>query len=198
MSRLVSNQVSKKKASKFVCDFCLCSFGRQDLLDKHVEYCWEHDAVKTVMPEPGKSDILKFKNIQHQVVVPIKISCDFESFTKPIDVTHGETKLYQQHVPSAFCIYVVSRIEGFSMDSITYVCQGENDEVNKVFVRKLEEVMKRIYETFKVPVLMIYNEPAKKLHNSQNKCYACGMGFNEKVFKYKKVRDHCHFTGKYR
>ena len=42
------------------------------------------------------------------------------------------------------------------------------------------------------------------LYQSQKQCYICGKAFcydkkQEKRFKlYKKVRDHCHFTGKFR
>ena len=121
-SRLVSSQVSKNEKKKYVCDFCLNPFGKEDLLDKHVEYCSKHDAVNVVMPEPGRN-ILKFENIQNSVKCPIKIYCDLESFLKAIDKMSGKTKLYQQHVPSAFCIYVDSIVEGFSMDPIIYVCQ---------------------------------------------------------------------------
>ena len=32
MSRLVSSQLSNKKAKKYVCDFCLNAFGNEDLL----------------------------------------------------------------------------------------------------------------------------------------------------------------------
>ena len=76
MSRLVSSQISKKKKRKYVCDFCLNAFGRQDLLDAHEEYCSRHDAVNTVMPKPGRN-ILKFKNIQNSVECPVKMFGDF-------------------------------------------------------------------------------------------------------------------------
>ena len=36
MSRLVSSQVSKKKAKKYMCDYCLNSFGTEDLLEKRI------------------------------------------------------------------------------------------------------------------------------------------------------------------
>ena len=184
MSRLVASQVSKKEKKKFICDFCLNVFGRQDLLDKHVEYCSKHDAVNVTMPKPGRN-ILKFKNIQNSVECPIKIIFDFESFLKPIDKMCGETKLYQKHISSAFCFYVVSRVEGFSMDPITYVCQNENDDVSKVFVEKLEEVTKKIYETFKESKPMIFDEAAKKLHESQHECYVCAEKFNCKSVEYR-------------
>ena len=191
MSRLVSSQVSKKEHKKFVCDYCLNSFGTEDLLSKHEEYCSKYDAVNTILPEPGKN-ILKFKNIQNQVMCPIKIVADFESLLETTDVTHGKTKLYQKHTPSAFCFYVVSRVKGFEMDPVTYVKQGE-EGVSEIFTRKLEETTKKIYKRFKKSVPMIFDDTARKLHDAQNECYACA-----KAFENDKVRDHCHFTGKYR
>ena len=145
----------------------------------------------------------------------MKIIFDFESFLKPIDKVCGETKLYQKHVPSAFCLYVVSRVEGFSMDPIIifiittlfeygaislfiHFSLFEDDQVDKVFVEKLEEVTKKIYETFKESKPMIFDEAAKRLHESQHECEACGEKFNDKEVGKRKVRDHCHYTGKYR
>ena len=188
---MASSQVSSKKAKKFVCDYCLNFFGTEDLLSKHEEYCSKYDAVITVLPEPGKN-ILKFKNIQNQVECPIKIVADFESLLETTDVTHGKTKLYQKHTPSAFCFYVVSRVKGFEMDPVTYVKKGDED-VSEIFTRKLEETTKKIYKRFKKSVPMIFDDTARKLHDAQNECYACG-----KAFENDKVRDHCHYTGKYR
>ena len=73
MSRLVSLQMSKKKAKKDVYDFCLNAFGKEDLLNEHEEYCSKHDAVKVTMPKWNKNNILEFKNIQNQIECPVKI-----------------------------------------------------------------------------------------------------------------------------
>ena len=182
MSALVGAQVSAKKEKKYVCDFCLNVSGSQELLDDHTEYCSKHDAVNAIMPKPARS-ILKFKKVQNSVECPAKIYADFESFLEPIDKKHGETKLYQRHVPSAFCFYVVSRVEGFSMDPITYVSQSEDDQVDNVFVEKLEEVTKKFDETFKESKPMIFDEAAKRLHESQDECYACGEKFKDDNIK---------------
>ena len=40
---------------------------------------------------------------------------------------------------------------------------------------------------------MIFDESAKISFESATKCYACGQKLNDD-----KVRDHCHFTGRYR
>ena len=45
---------------------------------------------------------------------------------------------------------------------------------------------------------MIFDEAARELHESQDSCYACGEWFVEKDPEKRKVRDHCHFSGKYR
>ena len=120
---------------------------------------------------------------------------DFESILEKTDKTHGKTKLYQRHVPSAFCFYVVSRVPGFEIKPVTYVKQGDED-VAKVFVQKLEEITRKIYKRFDKSIPMIFDDAAKKLYNTQTECYACGKPFEEKELR--KVRDHCHYTGKFR
>ena len=125
MSRLVASQISGKKAKKYICDYCLIAFGKEDLLIDHEKYCLEHDAVKVVMPKWNVNNILEFKNIQNRIECPLKIYADFECFTKPIDEKRGKTKLYQKHDPSAVCIYVVSRVDGFSMDPVVIAAENE-------------------------------------------------------------------------
>ena len=44
------------------------------------------------------------------------------------------------------------------------------------------------------------NKKRKKKHNKQKVCYICKKRFstNNENRKYHKVKDHCHYTGKYR
>ena len=193
MSGLVSSQVrNHHDGGTHICDYCLNHFGRQDLLDKHKESCSKYKAVKTEYPKPGEN-ILKFKNIQNCLECPIKFYFDTESILKPIDETRGKTKLSQRHVMSAFCLYPVSRVKGFSMGPITYVAKDKHDEVDKILVEEMVETVKNVYENFKISAKMIFDKDARKLHESTTACFACG-----KEFDGDKVRDHCHFTGKYR
>ena len=178
MSRLVSMQKSKKRVKKFVCDYCVNVFGSEEVLGKHLAYCSEHDAVKVKMRAAGRNT-LKFKNIQNMVECPVKIMFDFESFLEKSDKVSGSTELYQKHKPSAFCIYAVSRVEGFAMAPITHVCENEDEDVSKVFAEELEKITKNIYERFKEPKKMVFDENARKLHDSQHACYACGEKFKE-------------------
>ena len=67
---------------KYFCKRCLNPFNSQKALDKHEEYCGNHEAVKINMPEKGK--MLKFKNYHRGEKVPFVIYADFESCIKSI------------------------------------------------------------------------------------------------------------------
>ena len=173
MPGLILRQIKSHNKDRgiFVCDYCLNHFSTQSLLDKHEESCSKYKAVKTEYPEPGEN-ILRFKNIQNSLECPIKFYFDIESIFKPIDETRGETRLNQRHVMSAFCLYPVSRIEGFCMEPITYVAKDEH-EVDRVLVERIMDEAKKVYERLKVPAKMIFDELARKLHKSATVCFAC-------------------------
>ena len=194
MPGLISRQIKSHNKGRgiFVCDYCLNHFDTQVLLDRHEESCSKYKAVKTEYPGPDYN-ILSFKNIQNCIECPVKFYFDTESILKPIDEMRVKTRLNQRHVMSAFCLYPVFRIEGVFMEPITYVAKDENDEVGRILVETMVETAKKIYERFKVLVEMIFDDNAKKLHESATVCFACKGEFNND-----KVRDHCHVTGKYR
>ena len=193
MPGLVSRQVRNHNGGgTHICDYCLNHFGTQKRLDKYEESCSKYKAVKTEYPKTGEN-ILRFRNIQNCLECPIKFYFDTESILKPIDEMRGKTRLNQRHVMSGFYLYPVFRIEGFSMDPITYAAKGEHDEVDRILVERMVETAKKVYERFKIPAKMIFDENARKLHESATTCFAC-----KKKLDGDKVRDHCHFTGKYR
>ena len=48
--------------------------------------------------------------------------------------------------------------------------------------------------------MLLLTKEELKLHQNAKVCYICGKRFVKKFANYKnywKVRDHCHFTGKY-
>ena len=63
------------------------------------------------------------------------------------------------------------------------------------FVDMLEYDTKRIYDQFKDEKEMISGKEEKKDFETAKRCWICGGGFNRQD---RKVRDHCHYTGKYR
>ena len=190
-SRLLSSQVSNKEKHHF-CDRCFNAFWSHESLIKHLEYCGEHEAVKIQMPDKGT--ILKFKNYDRREKVPFLVYADFECFIKKIQSCgpndeKSYTKQYQKHEPSSFCYYIKCfDDEVYAPKLVSYT----GEDAAQKFVEMLEEDIKIIANIPKKE--MIFGKEEKERFNKQTKCWIC----NEKFDVDDKIRDHCHFTGRYR
>ena len=117
------------------------------------------------MPEPNT--MLYFKNYHKQLPIPFVVYADFECFTKPMNSCSPNPKEsynynYQKHEPSGFCFYVKG-IAGKSIKPIIYTKTSEDEDVAKVFVEKLTEVTKGIYNDFYLrPKPLIMNSKTQK------------------------------------
>ena len=80
MSALIASQINKHKGTPNICLNCFNSFKCKQSLDKHKEYCYNNECVKTIMPEPGT--FLRFKNFPHSEKVPFVVYADTEALIK--------------------------------------------------------------------------------------------------------------------
>ena len=163
-------------------------------MNKHEEYCNEYEAVKIELQKKGT--MLKFKNYHRSEKVPFNVYADFECYIKPIqpcspDDEKSYTKQYQKHEPSSFCYYIKCfDDEVYEPKLVSYT--GE-DAAHK-FVDMLEEDIREITN---IPEKkMIFNIQEQKQYEKETECWLCNEKFDDD--KNNKVRDHCHFTGKYR
>ena len=187
-------QVSKHHGAIEICDRCLNHFPNKKALEKHEENCQNHDAIRIVLPE--KSSILKFKNHKHSMRVPIVVYADFEPFTKPIDSSQPDpdrsfTKAYQKYEPSGFCFHV--KCLDKSSEPILFTKTREEENVADIFVDMLEKEIDRVWSS-EVKV-MILTEEEKTNFEKARECWICKNPFEDGE---KKVRDHCHYSGKFR
>ena len=197
MSRLLSSQTSKRNGVQYYCMRGLNPFHSQESLDKHLEYCSTHEAVKTEMP--GEGTILSFNNYNRSMRVPFIVYADFESFIKQIDTCepnpeNSYTKQYQKHTPSSFCYYIKCfDDEVYYQNPVTYTASTENEDVAQIFVNMLEEDVKSIYKRFGKPKKMLFGAKEREEFDEATECWICHgeLGLD-------RVRDHCHLTGKYR
>ena len=202
MSRLLSSQTSKTEHVQHFCFSCLNPFHSKESLSKHLEYCNEHEAVKIEMPKEGS--ILSFTNLNRSMRVPFIVYADFESFIKPIDTCNSTpeesyTKQYQKHTPSSFSYYIKCFDDDvYSQQPVKYTAKSDDEDVAQKFVDMLEQNIKNIYKKFSFPKKMIFGNDEKTEYDKTTKCWICNGEFSDKDDKYKKVRDHCHFTGKFR
>ena len=200
-SRLLSKQVSAHKEGTHICFRCLNPFWSHKSLEKHQEYCRNHEAVKINMPEKGT--ILRFKHHERSEKLPFIIYADTEALIKEMqncdpNSQNSYTKKYQKHEPISFSYYIKSFDDNvYKSDFRKYT--GE-DAMEK-FVEWIEKDVKDIAN---IPdVEMIFGSDELKQFNEATKCWICNEEFDdtadEKGYrKNEKVKDHCHYTGRFR
>ena len=197
-SRLIRSQITSRTDEPIqICKRCFNYFTKKELLDKHIEYCLNNKTAVVTMPKPNT--YLHFKNYYKKLPIPFVVYADFECFTKPMNSCSPNPKEsysynYQKHEPSGFCFYAKGIVPGVHIKPIIYTKTFEDEDVAKVFVEKLTELTKGIYNDFYLrPKPLKLSEVEQKLFEEATICHICS-----KTLEKDKVRDHCHFTGQYR
>ena len=196
-SALLSSQVNSHGHKRYFCLNCLNGYDTPEKLEKHKEYCSEEESIKINMPPPDT--YIKFKNYLYSERAPFAIYADFESILKPLetckpDPNKSYTLKYNKHEPVSFVYYIKSFNESVYKSKLrSYVKENEEDpDTIDVFINWLEEDVKIISELGNE--LMIITAEEQEQFNQASNCWICGKLLNLQD----RVRDHCHFTGRYR
>ena len=196
-SRLFRSQITSRTNGKiYICKRCFTHFSKEELFQKHIEYCSNNETVAVKMPP--RNSKLSFNNYYKQLPIPFVVYADFECFAKPTNTckTNPDDSYnynYQKHEPSGFCLYVKGIVTNI-IKPITYTKKKDTDNIAEVFVKKLEKVTNKLYDDFyrrPLPLKLTKREQA-----SFDKAETCHIF--KKELQSDKVRDHCHFTGQYR
>ena len=79
---------------------------------------------------------------------------------------------------------------------VLYRAKNENEDIGKIFVEMIVEDIKGIHKEFDFSKKMIpLTEEERCEYEKATVCWICQEKFDGCD---KKVRDHCHYTGKYR
>lgn len=225
LSALVHDQITKHKGKIYICDRCLNYFSSKRVLEKHIDICKSLCTGKVDVPNKGNRWI-NFKNLRHKLEVPFIVYADFESLLVPMgdsnentnnnfddDDNHVKTPkgAYQKHIPNSVAFYFHARpheeckqpyIGGVPYPK-SFFKSFTGPNCVEWFVNELYQIAKQVY-----PVLNQYrimpHSPLEDRIKFQNAtiCHICkepfiGMLIDEHDPK-RKVRDHCHLTGKFR
>ena len=162
--------------------------------------CDNHDYCREYMPEEGKN-ILKYYSGEKSWKAPFALYADFEFLLiKEQYCQNSPEKSYTErkamHEPSG---YSLSLICLFNLtESKHYVYRGK--DCVEHFFRKLKELGTEIINYEKKDMIPVKNKEIK-FYENEKQCHICKKGFfrNKKdKFKHIKVRDHCHYTRKFR
>ena len=195
-SALIASQKNNHKGKRHPCLNCFNSFNILESLNKHKEYCYNNKCVKTNMPP--QNTYLRFKNFLHSEKAPFAVYADFESLIKPLDNCDPDpnksyTKKYQKHEPISFSYYILCSIDGVYKPVLRKYTQTKPEDANAmdVFIKWLEEDVKDI-ANIEVKEMIFTEEDIKHFNNASD-CWICWEELGND-----RVRDHCHFTGRYR
>ena len=195
-SRLFRSQITYRTNEPIqICKRYFNHFTKEELLQKHILYCSNNETVSVKMP--ASNTMLYFKNHNKQLPIPFVVYADFECFTKPMNTCCPNPKdsynyNYQKHEPSGFCFFMKSVVNK-KIKPIIYSKKEEDEDIAKIFVEKLTEATRGIYNDFYCkPKPLILTQDEQKLFEKAEFCHICNKELLED-----KVRDHCHFTGQY-
>ena len=196
-SRLFRSQITSRTNGKiYICKRCFTHFSKEELFQRHIEYCSSNESV--VVKMPTRNSKLGFKNYFKKLPIPFVVYADFECFTKSIETCNPNpnesyTQDYQKHEPSGFCFYIKGIVSNI-FKPICFTKQKKSDNVAEIFVSKLAKVTQKLYDDFyRHPRPLKLTEEEQKSFKEAQICHICN-----KDLKDDRVRDHCHFTGQYR
>ena len=173
------------------------SFSSKESLKKHEEYCGQHENVKIELPVENPN--LEFQNFNRSLMVPFMVYADFECIVKPIRTCEPNSGKsypieYQRHKPISFCYLIKCFDETvFPQKKVEYTAKSEEEDVAQKFVKYLERDIRKIHKRFRKAANQLYSPEEKKDFRNSKECWIC-----KKEFPGDKIRDHCHYTGKYR
>ena len=149
---------------------------------------------------PKEGSLISFIHHNRLIKIPFVVYADFEAFTEEISSSQPNqdksfTQQYQRHRPSGFCFKIVCFDKRYNPKPVLYRAKDENEDIGQKFVEFLEKKIKKIHKKFDFSAKMIFTAEDRSTFEKAKICWICQGKFDESE---KKVRDHCHFTGKFR
>ena len=194
LSRLLTSRNSRHHGKQHFCMNCLQGFTLESSRDEHYAYCIDNGTVRVEMPKLGS--IVEFYDGQNQFNFPFMIYADYEAILEPIqgpspDPKESYTKEVKQHIPSGFCIY--SKFAYGHVENPLKLYRGK-DCVEK-FCDYIRQEAHWLYHMFPEKPMDPLTQDQWTRYKKATKCHICYKPFD---LRDPKVRDHCHYTGRYR
>ena len=173
------------------------SYRTKNKLEAHKKICENHDYCQVEMPIKGNNTI-KYNHGEKSIKILFTIYADLEGLLEKMSTCQNNpnkssTTKTNKHTPSGYSIFTNCSFDE-SKNKISYY---RGDDCMKKSCKDLREHPTKIINYEKKKMISLTTE--EKVHyNKQKVCYICKKEFDNNDKKEQKVRDHCHYTGKYR
>ena len=186
----------------FYCLNCFNSYTTKNKLKKHEGICNNHDSCRIEMPKWVKK-ILKYNPGEKSLKAPFAIYLDLECLLKKEQSCQNNpeksyTEKKAKHEPSGWAMF--TRCSFDKKENKLNYYRGK-DCIEKLCKKLKERAMKIINYEEKEMIPLTYEE--NKSYKEQEACHICEEKFcmdkdDENYKNKRKVKDHCHYTGKFR
>ena len=194
LSRLLRGITSNDKED-FYCLNCFHSYRTENKLEAHRKICENHDYC--LVEIPTKNNNIKYNHGEKSMKLPFVIYTDLECLLEKMSTcinnpNESSTTKINKHTPSGYSIFTHCSFDK-SKNKLNYY---RGKDCMKKFSKDLREHVSKIINYEKKKMILLTTEE-KIYHNKQKICYICKKEFSNNEKKNYKVRDHCHYTGKY-
>ena len=180
----------------FYCLNCFYSYRTRNKLELHKKICENHDYCTVEMPTKN-NNIIKYNQGEKSIKLPFVIYADLECLLEKMSTcqnnpNESSTTEINKHTPSGYSIFTHCSFD----QSKNKLDHYRGKDCMKKFSKDLREHATKIFNYEKKKMIPLTTEE-KIYHNGQEICYICKKEFDTSDKKNFKVRDHCHYTGKY-
>ena len=189
--------ITSSHKEDFYCLNCFRSYRTRNKLEVHEKICENHDYCNVDMPAKD-NNIIKYNQGEKSIKLPFVVYADLECLLKKLSTcqnnpNESSTTEINKHTPSGYSLFTLCSFDK-TKNKLDYY--GGKDCMKK-FCKYLREHSIKIINYEKKKMIPLTTE--EKIHyNEQEICYICKKEFDKSNKKHYKVRDHCHYTGKYR
>ena len=200
LSRLLRG-ITSNHDGDFYCLNCFHSYRTKNKLDAHKKIWENHEYCHIEMPTKD-NNIIKYNQGGKSLNLPFIIYTDLECFLEKINACYNNpeessTTKINKHTPSGYSTFTHCSFDK-SKNKLNYY-RGE--DCMKRFCKDLREHATKIINCEKKDMIPLTKKEEEN-YNNQKICYICKKEFitsdTTEHKKNNKVRDHCHYTYKYR
>ena len=199
----IKREITSNHNGDFYCLNCFHSYMTKNKLKKHERVWNDQDYCHVEMPKEYNK-ILKYNHGEKSLKAQFMIYADLECLLEKMhlcqnNIEKSYTEEKAKHTPSGYSLFTNCSFDATKIKLGCYKCE----DCMEMFCKDLRDHAMKIINYEKKEMILLTDEENKS-YEEQKVCYIYKKEFstdkNDKnAFKlYRKVRDHCHYTGKFR
>ena len=193
---------SSNHREDFYCLNCFNSYTTKNNFKEHEEICNNHNSCRIEMSEQVNKTI-KHNPVEKSLKAPFTIYLDLECLLKKVQSSQNNTEKFYtkkkaRHEPSGWAMFKrcsfnkkQNKLNYYrGKDCTENLCKILKESAMEIIDHENKEITPSIHEEY-------------NFYNEQEICYICKETFcvdkdDKDYINRKKVKDHCHYTGKFK